>query len=139
MTRFPVVSSIVAVVPLALLGWPLAQAIKAPPAQVEKIVTVENSDIVRADLSLRSAHPFTKATVTIEGASWTFTPEIAEQEIRFPRSDKTLILIQATWPEDTPESAILLEVIPDGLEMKSKTVWGLADLTEEVIFTWETN
>lgn len=46
--------------------------------------------------------------------------------------------LSATWPENTPDTALTLEIEPDGLEARSETRWSSAGSLDEVItFSWK--
>lgn len=48
------------------------------------------------------------------------------------------VFLKATWPEGTPDSAITLEVEPDGLETRSETRWSSnAKLDEVITLKWK--
>ncbi len=139
MTRSPIHSSLIAIIPLTALAIPLAQTLKPtpPPTQNPPEIT-QKASTHRADLAVRSAHPYSSATVTINGASWSFNADEDEQEVYFPFSHSTTVQISATWPEGTPETALLIELIPDELELRSHTFWGEGQLIDETTFAWET-
>ncbi len=47
------------------------------------------------------------------------------------------LMLGATWPEGTPDTALTVELEPDGLETRSETRWASgADLNEVLTFTW---
>ncbi len=47
------------------------------------------------------------------------------------------VFLAATWPEGTPDTALTLELEPDGLEARSETRWSSdAALDEVVTFAW---
>lgn len=48
------------------------------------------------------------------------------------------LLVEATWPEGTPPTALGVEVEPDGAETRRATVWGEgSSLTELLTFSWK--
>lgn len=47
------------------------------------------------------------------------------------------VFLAATWPEGTPDTALTLEIEPDGLESRTETRWSSeATLDEVVTFDW---
>jgi hypothetical protein len=48
------------------------------------------------------------------------------------------VFLSATWPDNTPDTALTLELEPDGLEARSETRWSSAGSLDEVItFSWK--
>ena len=132
MTRSPIVSTLCALIPLAALAIPLSRVLSPDlVVQVEVIEPLHADDLVRADILLKSAHPFEQ--VTVNGVLFLKGEE--EKEVRFDPSQA--FTIGVTWPAGTPESALQLEIIPDGLEIKSHTLWGSESAKEEIQFSWE--
>jgi len=130
MTRSPILSTLIPLVPLAALGNQADYKATAP----EKI---ENKAIVSADLFAKSAHPFSELSVTIAGATWTFAPDEELQEINFPQGDEVTLQVSITWPEGTPETAALLTLQAEGKEDRTHTLWGSGEVTEEITFNWK--
>lgn len=51
--------------------------------------------------------------------------------------DGNELIVSATWPEGTPETALTIELEPDGFETLSETRWSSgAELNEVLTFTW---
>jgi hypothetical protein len=47
------------------------------------------------------------------------------------------LLVEATWPDNTPDTALTVELVPDGFEPRSQTHWASgASLSEIFLFTW---
>ncbi|MGV3658955.1 MAG: hypothetical protein ACO1TE_02190 [Prosthecobacter sp.] len=47
------------------------------------------------------------------------------------------VFLAATWPEGTPDTALTLEVEPDGLESRTETRWSSGAALDEVLsFVW---
>ncbi|HEY1051871.1 MAG TPA: hypothetical protein VGE39_19000 [Prosthecobacter sp.] len=47
------------------------------------------------------------------------------------------VFVAATWPEGTPDTALTLEIEPDGLESRTETRWSSGAALDEVItFAW---
>ncbi len=137
MTRSPLTATLIALVPLAALGWPLARVINQEPYQQQvEVEEVNAGPLIRADLQITAAHPFEKVEVTAGDATWTFTAHEDIKEIYFPKEDAVVLTVTAIWPEGTPESAILLTLRPDGRLDRSDTFWGDLEVTKEIKFIW---
>jgi len=140
MTRSPLTSTVIALVPLAALAWPLMEVVK--PVKFSSL-QVEEPPVVgtakRASIDLRSAHPFTSVEVSIGDSVCKFSPEEDFKEILFsiPESGEVTMKVEATWPEGTPETAILIELTPDHLPLKSFTLWGTVEAAGIFNCQWE--
>lgn len=137
MTRSPLTASLLPLVPLAALGWPLARVINQEPYQQSKIEEISSGPLLQADLQIKAAHPFKKIEVLAGDTTWTFNANEDIKTIYFPKDLEVVFTVTATWPENTPESAILLTLRPDGRPDRTHTLWGYLELTEEVKFTWD--
>lgn len=139
MTRSPLFSLSIPLLPLVLLGIPLWVVTRpSSPPQNPRSEEKQNREFIAADLSVVSAHPFLTLSVEIDGQSWTFENDEI-QEVQLPRSEdfSATLLVRASWPEGTPLTALLLELTPEGLEDRSKTLWGETDIIEEIQFQWQ--
>ena len=137
MTRSPIVSTLIPLVPLAALGWPLASVLNQADFQAIKPEKIAHSTLVKADLFVQSAHPFSEISVTIDEATWTFAPDEDLKEVNFPQGSKADLTVSIAWPADTPETAALFTLRPEGKQDRTHTLWGLGEVTEEITFTWE--
>ena len=140
MTRSPLTSAAIALVPLAGLAWPLIEVIK--PVEISQ-VSIEEPPIVgtakSAYISLRSAHPYSSVEVTIGDSVCRIAADEDSKEILFtiPESGEVTMKVSATWPQGTPETAILIELEPDHLLRQTFTLWGTETATREFICKWE--
>lgn len=51
--------------------------------------------------------------------------------------DGNELILQATWPEGTPETALTVELEPDGFDTRRETRWSSGNTLDEVLtFTW---
>jgi len=137
MTRSPLVATLLPLVPLAALGWPLARVINQEAYVPPETIAVTSGPLVPAYLEINSAHPFETLTVQIGEATWTFEPGEDEKAIHYERDAKLTLLVSATWPKGTPKTALQLELIPEALSSKIHTIWGLNEIVEEVTFSWD--
>ena len=141
MTSSPIFSTLVPLVPLAAMAWPLHRVINQEPPALEP-EPIEESPAgapIQATLNIRSAHPFSEFTITAGEASWNFSPDDTFKEVlvSLEENGELYLAASATWPEETPETAIFIELMPDGLETRSHTLWGSGEITEEITFQWE--
>ncbi|MGC6425793.1 MAG: hypothetical protein ACON5H_02210 [Akkermansiaceae bacterium] len=121
MTRSPLLATFCALVPLVALAFPLAKILNPEPVeqQVEKPAEDKSSgEAVSAVVVIRCGYPFEQATI---GATF-FKKGEDEKEVTFDSGSPIDILI--TWPEGTPESAALVEIMPEGEETISQVFWG---------------
>ena len=139
MTRFPLTSTTLALLPLAALAWPLIEVVK--PVEMTRDPIVEPAVVgttKRADITLRSAHPYSSVEVTIGNSVYKFSADEDYREIFFtiPESGKITIEVSAIWPKDIPETALLISLEPDHLLSRSFTLWGTAEATQEFNCQW---
>lgn len=138
MTKSPLAVTLLPLLPLAALAWPLSSIIYqdayVPPPLEAKTST---SQLITAELYVQSAHPFQEISVKIGEATWTFGPDEYEKEIHFPADKEIFLTVSITWPPDTPETAALIHLTPENRLDRSHTIWGELEVTEEVKFTWE--
>ncbi len=139
MTRSPFLATLLPLVPLAALGWPLAKVINQDPYQQVVAEEVSVGPLIAAYLELKASHPYEKVAVTVGDATWTFNADEDEKEIYIPNEEKVYLTVRATWPEGTPESAILVKLLPDERLDRSHTLWGYLEATEEIEFEWDPN
>ena len=137
MTRSPVLSTLIPLLPLAALGWPLAKVLNQADYEASEPEKITARTLVNADLFVRSAHPFSKVSVTINEATWSFAPDEEVKTIHFPEGQEVDLKVSITWPADTPETAALLTLRPDEKPDRTHTFWGTGEVTEEITFTWE--
>lgn len=51
--------------------------------------------------------------------------------------DGNELILKATWPEGTPDTALTVELEPDGFDTRRETRWSSAASLDEVLtFTW---
>lgn len=141
MTRSPLLSTFIPLVPLAAMAWPLHRIINQDPPALEPLPQgkVSTGAPIPAALNIRSAHPFSEFTLNAGEANWSFSADDTYKEIFVPvdENGELYLVASATWPEGTPETALFIELMPDGLETRSHTLWGFGEITEEITFQWE--
>ena len=137
MTRSPLATTLVPLIPLAALGWPLAKALNKNSYRPEAPAETTTSPLVTADLFVRSAHPFKEVSVTIGEATWTYKGDDDVKEIHYPQGSEVTLFATVTWPEGTPETAAILELRPLEKEDRARTLWGFGEASEEITFSWD--
>ena len=140
MTRFPLTSTTLALLPLGALAWPLIKVVK--PVKITRDPIVEPAVVGtarRADITLRAAHPYALVEVTIGNSVCKFSADEDYKEIFFaiPESGKVTMKVSAIWPKDTPETALLISLEPEHLLSRSFTLWGTAEATQEFNCQWK--
>ena len=127
MTRFPVVSALFLLLALTAFAIPLVKVTKRDPVPKSPQPTVENpqpNNLLRADLELFPAHPFSEVKINTGHTSHLLTPNQPFTEIFLPRTGTSPLKISANWPAGTPETALRVEIFPDGQDELSFTIWG---------------
>lgn len=142
MRGFPPIQLAVLVIAFAALAIPLSHLTGDPqteppaPAPAKKTETA-----VHALLRLRYAHPPAQLSLKLGGKELITTIQESPIEVDATLSDikdGIEVLLNATWPENTPDTAITLEVEPDGLETLRETRWSSASSLDEVLsFSWK--
>ena len=101
----------------------------------------EKAPDVKALLRLRFAHR--PASLSLKVADLEEFSAVGdspmETEVSLPALDHGVdVFLVATWPEGTPDTALTLEIEPDGFEVHSETRWSSSGSLDEVItFTWK--
>ncbi|MCX6837325.1 MAG: hypothetical protein NTX35_05880 [Verrucomicrobia bacterium] len=104
-------------------------------------VAVKETPSVKAQLRLRFAHPPTTLSLKLADKELIASADASPLEVDavLPSTqDGVDVFLSATWPENTPDTALTLEIEPDGLEARSETRWSSAGSLDEVItFSWK--
>ncbi len=73
----------------------------------------------------------------LEGLSWSELQAVVETQLVIGE-DGDELWVSASWPSGTPDTALTVELEPDGLEQKSETRWSEAgELSEVLTFHWK--
>lgn len=121
-------------VPLSHLTGTSMQA-KPVPRAAEKAETSSG-----ARLRLRYAHR--PATLSVKIADKELVRDITASPLEIKTTLQAAnqgvdVFLAATWPEGTPDTALTLEVEPDGLESRMETRWSSGAALDEVLtFVW---
>ncbi len=102
---------------------------------------VKEAQSVKALLRLRFAHKPSTLSLKIADRELITTTDASPLELDalLPSTKEGVdVFLSATWPENTPDTALTLEIEPDGLEARSETRWSSAGSLDEVItFSWK--
>ena len=105
------------------------------------VTSSEAASSVNALLRLRFAHrPASLSLKVAELEAFSAVGDSPmEAEVSLSALDRGVdVCLVATWPEGTPDTAVTLEIEPDGLEVRSETRWSSSGGLDEVItFTWK--
>ena len=126
-----VLTFVVLAVPLSHLTGTTTPAKAAEPAKV-----AEETKSVKALVRVRYAHRPVTLSVKIGEKELMGGIEDSPMEVdaSLPSpKDGVDVFLKATWPEGTPDTAVTLEVEPDGLATRSETRWSSAASLDEVI------
>jgi len=142
MRGFPPIQILLLCLTFGALAVPLSHLTgENSHAKVKSSPSPEAASSVKALLRLRFAHQPTSLSLRV--ADQQDITEIAasplEADVTLPALEHGVdVFVIATWPEGTPDTAVTLEIEPEGLEMRSETRWSSAGGLDEVItFTWE--
>ena len=104
-------------------------------------VTAKEAQSVKALLRLRFAHQPSTLSLKIADKELITTTDASPLEVDavLPSTQEGVdVFLSATWPENTPDTALTLEIEPDGLEARSETRWSSVGSLDEVItFSWK--
>jgi hypothetical protein len=104
-------------------------------------VAVKETPSVKALLRLRFAHKPATLSLKLADKELIASADASplEREAVLPATQEGVdVFLSATWPENTPDTALTLEIEPDGLEARSETRWSSAGSLDEVItFSWK--
>jgi len=162
MRGFPPVQLFLLGLVFALLAFPLAQMTKGyakqdrheeqhdPSDGGEKSVTggVDHPEgahkhvEVPTLLRLRFAHRPLTISLKQEDEELAQKLDLSASPVEFKTDlevshDGNEMILSVTWPEGTPDTAVTIELEPDGFEFRSETRWSSeAALNEVLTFTW---
>lgn len=142
MRGFPPVQIFLLCLAFIALAVPLSQLTgnnaRGKPVTKAAVKAEKSED---AWVRLRFAHMPSKLSVKLDNR------ELITSAVTSPMEIKTQlklvkggadVFLAATWPEGTPDTAITLELAPDGLESRSETRWSSGGSLDEVLtFDWK--
>lgn len=142
MRGFPPIQIFLLVLAFVVLAIPLSiltgttSPVKA--AVVEKVVEEKG---VKGLVRVRYAHRPVMLSVKIGEKEVIQGVEESPMEVDAPlpsTKDGVDVFVKATWAEGTPDTAVTVELEPDGLAARSETRWSSAASLDEVItFEWK--
>ena len=108
-----------------------------PTPEAENVQTSEGT--LRCDLFVKAAHPYERLTVKFNQTTQVeLLAGRAEVEVFLPKKEDTAVYeVSVVWPAATPETAVELELVPDGLPEQKWTIWGEGEVYEEIVMQWE--
>jgi hypothetical protein len=125
------------------LAVPLASLTTARKAAAAPQRVAQAASLHKTLLRLRFAHPPKNLSLKLgdkellDRPGLAASPIEAQSELQIPAEGVEFIL-SAEWPDGTPDTALTLEVEPDGLDTKSETRWSLgSSMTEVISFQWK--
>lgn len=141
MRGFPPVQIFLLALAFALLAIPLSHLtgnVVVRPPVVEEPGGKEPAKEINTWVRLRWAHPPTRLSLMHDGQEMLTKPDLAagtlEFKTRLQQGRKTEEwLVEAAWPEGTPDTALTLEVQPDGRDTRQDTRWSSAGTLSDVI------
>jgi hypothetical protein len=142
MRGYPPIHLLILMLAFGALAVPLVSLTSARKAVAASKVE-QASSLHATHLRLRVAH--TPKVISLKTGERDLLGDIAlngsiietKAEIAIP-SDGIEFILSAEWPEGTPDTALTLEIEPDGLDTKSETRWSLGNtLTEVISFQWK--
>ena len=141
MRGFPPIQIFLLVLAFIVLAVPLGRL--TGNVQEKPVVNVEKKkeQVVRALLRLRYAHKPAALSLKIGGRELITSAQESPVEVdaMLPTpQDGVDVLVTVTWPENTPDTAVTVEIEPDGLDSRSETRWSAASSLDEIItFIWK--
>ncbi len=143
MRGFPPIQIFLLVLAFVVLAIPLSHLtgttvpVRAAAAEVKG----EKAESVRALVRVRYAHRPVTLSVRVGEKELIQGVEESPMEVEAPlpsTKDGVDVFVRATWPEGTPDTAVTVELEPDGLPTRSETRWSSAASLDEVItFEWK--
>lgn len=141
MRGFPPIQLFLLCLAFIVLAVPLSHLTgNTSNAKVIKVAEKETPE-VKALVRLRFAHKPSTLSLKIADKELITTTDASPLEVDavlLSTQDGVDVFLSATWPENTPDTALTLELEPDGLEARSETRWSSAGSLDEVItFSWK--
>lgn len=142
MRGFPPVQIFLLCLAFVVLAVPLSHLTGS--SSVDKPVlrpVVKETKSSSAWLRLRYAHAPTSLSVKIGDQELVSKMAASPIELKTMLTDARAgvdVFLSAQWPQGTPDTAITVELEPDGLESRSETRWSSGGSLDEVLtFAWK--
>ena len=121
-----------------LVNLTTARAVSATAPRVEKAAGLHATH-----LKLRFAHAPKSISLKMGEKEFFKQPALkaspieTQADLAIP-TDGIEFILSAEWPDGTPDTALTLEIEPDGLDTKTETRWSIGTtLTEVISFQWK--
>ncbi len=141
MRGFPPIQIFLLVLAFIVLAVPLGHLTGNAQEKSAPQVVAKEKQSMKALLRLRFAHKPSTFSLKIadkELIAAIDPPPIEIDTVLASLEEGVDAFLSATWPDGTPDTALTLEIEPDGLEARSETRWSSAGSIDEVItFIWE--
>lgn len=144
MRGFPPLHLLLLTLIFVIIGVPLYRLTSHAPAPSAPSSPPEaETSQIKAYLRLKYAHKPTSVRAMLgekdllKGMDLSTMESEPEVAITIPHRGAELML-RAEWPAGTPNTALTLEIEPEGLDTKSETRWtaGTPELNEVLLFEW---
>lgn len=139
----PPLHLVILAVAFALFAIPLAQLTFARHETVMEKREIPKTVVTRTEtlLHIRFAHVPRSLSLKLDDRELIpSVPFVSPLDVRTEMvipSDGIDIMLDVTWPEGTPETAVTIELEPDGLDTKSQTRWSTGGQLREILpYTW---
>ncbi|MBE2283629.1 MAG: hypothetical protein IAE77_09265 [Prosthecobacter sp.] len=141
MRGFPPIQLALLIIAFIVLAIPLSHLTgNAQDKPLAKAGTKEEKH-VKALVRLRYAHKPATLSLKIGDQSLVTAADESPIEVDANLIEPKIgidVLLAATWPENTPDTALTVEIEPDGLDTQSQTRWSSSgSLDEAITFTWK--
>lgn len=137
MRGFPPIQIFLLVLTFVVLAVPLSHLTgTTTPLKAAAVEKVVEGNSVKGLVRLRYAHRPATLSVKIGDKEVMGGIEASPMEVdaSLPSpKDGVDVFVKATWPEGTPETAVTVELEPDGLATRSETRWSADGKMDEVI------
>ncbi|MEZ5326945.1 MAG: hypothetical protein R3F19_17995 [Verrucomicrobiales bacterium] len=137
----PILRTSAAFVGVMLLAALLFRITDAGTTEYARIEIAE-SDKIPTLIRIRSSHAPAKLTLMLESREVARVHQAAgneweiESRLEIPPGGVELLL-EASWPENDSSAAVMVELEPDALDVKSQTAWSDAgELRAYLTFRW---
>jgi hypothetical protein len=155
MRGFPPIHLMLLAIAFALVAVPLVQLTGKGAAMAETMAAGRQTEQsldehpggahvheVPVQIRLRFAHRPERVSLKVgetellRALVWSETQAVAEVTLEIGQAGEEYLL-EAAWPEGTPETAVTVEIEPDGLDTKSETRWSEeGEVSDMLTFHW---
>ncbi len=118
-----------------LLGFSILKISPSSKPVITEETQAEEETKQPVSITIRSAHKLESAKGFMGETEILFdqiTPYEAEAEVTSPQLLEFTLHLK--WSDDTPETAVLVQAVPDAKPAVERTIWAQGSLTEEFTF-----